>query len=303
MPEEQVGEVPEDVAEWLSCRAAETGRDPEEVLTRVVGTYRLLDEHEGRVRENGAMGVEPLDDSLEGVVPRLTDAEEHLDDTAEHLDGLAARLDQHESATESDIADLRERVIQVLQTARSKADADHDHESLDVRLTDAEVTVGSFEETVEALEQTVASVETELERLDEDVAGGFENFEAILGGLADSVDDDAGKLDSLAAAVVDLRSRVADLATARAQRTAAEELQAEANREGVGAADCAKCGGSVDVALLGTPHCPHCSGVFTGLSLGRRFFGRATLEVGDRPALTGESTATTDLSDLFDDDE
>lgn len=296
MPEEQVGGVPEDVAEWLSRRAAETDQEPEEVLTRAVGTYRLLDEHEGRVRENGETAVEPLDDRLEGVEPRLDDAEERLD-------GLAARLDQHESATESDVADLRERVIQVLQTAQSKADADHDHESLDARLADVEVTVGSLEETVEALEPTVASVETELERLDEDVAGGFENFEAILEGLADSIDDAAGKLDSLAAAAVDLRSRVADLDAARAQRTAAEELQAEANREGVGAADCEQCGGSVDVALLGTPRCPHCSGVFTGLSPGRRFFGRATLEVGDRPALTGESMAATDPNDLFEDDE
>lgn len=306
MPEEQVGEVPPELEAWLSDRAAETGRDQSEVLTRAVAAYRLLDDHEGELAENGAGPVAATADfdgaRLEDGGTRLDDAETHLASLEDDLDGLADRLDEHERETDSNVADLRERVVQVLDTARSKADADHDHGALDARLEDVEAALDGVESNVERLEATAESVEADLGALDEQVEGGFENFEAILEGLADAVDDAEGKLDALAGAVVDLRERAVALESAQAQRAAAEELQAEANREGVGVADCEQCGGSVDVALLGTPRCPHCSGVFTGLSPGRRFFGRATLTVGDRPALEGTASESNDPEAVFEDD-
>jgi chromosome segregation ATPase len=285
MPEEQAGGLPGELEAWLSHRTSETGRDAEEELARAVATYRLLDDHDERLTENGAgdgAGPASLDTRLDRVDGRLGE--------------LSTQLERHESATESHVTDLRERVIQVLQTAQSKADADHAHESLDTRLSDAETAVAD-------LETTLDSLSTDLTHLDQQVEGGFENFEVILEGLADSVDDAERKLDTLAGAIVDLRRQTAALEAADAQRTAAEALQAEANREGVGAADCEQCGGSVDVALLGGPRCPHCEAVFTGLDPGRRFFGRASLTVGDRPALEGGNVELTDPEDVFENDE
>lgn len=280
MPEEQVAGVSDELDAWLSERATETGRDRAEVLARAVATYRLLSENERSLRENGS-GADPLDD-------RLTD--------------LGDRVDRLERATEEDVADLRDRVVQVLETSQGKADADHDHEGLGERLSEAEAAVASLDGTTDSLDADLTALESALESLASQVDGGFENYEAILEGLADAVDDADAKLDALASAVVDLRERTAALEAADARRETVEELQAEANRLGVGVADCGECGFDVDVALLADPRCPQCATVFDGIDPGRRLFGRATLTVGERPALDGEALET-DPADVFEDDD
>lgn len=289
MPEEQGWGVSRELEAWLSHRASQVDRDPEEVLARAVATYRLLSEHDGRFAESGEGPADPVTDRLRSLDARLEAADDRTD-------GLADRLDDHEATTEENIADLRERVIQVLQTARGKADADHAHESLEGRVDDAAV-------AVDALGSSLDTVKTELAALDRQVDGGFENFEAILKGLADTVGEADGKLDTLANAVVSLRRRASELEGANARRNAVEDLQTEANRNGVGVADCEHCGGSVDIGLLGEPRCPHCASVLTGVSPGRRFLGRSTLTVGDRPALEGDAFEWTDPDDVFEDDE
>lgn len=288
MSNEQVGGVSEELDSWLSQRASETGHDPEEVLARAVATYRLLSETDASVRENGA-AVDPLDD---------------------RLDELGERLDRLESATDENVTDVRNRVVQVLKTAQSKADADHDHAELDARVADAEETLAAVEATVETADATLESLEPAYESLESDLAalenrvdGGFENYEAILEGLTDDLDDADSKLDTLASAVVDLRERTGRLEAADARREAVEDLQAEANRLGVGVADCEECGFDVDLGLLAQPRCPQCATVVDGIDPGRRFFGRATLTVGERPALEGGASESTVPEDVFEDGE
>ena len=282
MPEEQTEWVPEELDAWLSERASETGRDRDEVLARAVATYRRLSTTDRRLAENGAAVEDPLDERFDPLDDRLAD--------------LDARLVDLEKSTDADVQDLRERVVQVLQTARSKADADHDHAGLDERLADAAATTQSLADAVDSLA-------ADLSTLEERVDGGFENYEVILESLSATADELDGKAETLASAVVDLRRRTAELEAASARRDAVEELQAAANREGVGVADCEACGFEVDLGLLASPRCPRCASVFDGVSPGRRFFGRATMTVGERPALEAETTDPESPEDVFDGEE
>jgi len=266
MAEEQPQSLPAEIEEWLDDRAAESGRDRGDVLARAVATYRLLSEAESTT------DAEPLD---------------------QRLGELADRLDELEAATDDRVDDVRDRIVQV---ARSSADADHDHPELAERIEAAEA-AGN------ATEAELASMRRALAELDRQVEGGFDNYEAVLSTLADRADDTDDKLDTLAGAVVDLRQRVAALEAANARRSAVEELQRDANGRNVAAADCENCGKQVHIGLLAAPRCPHCETPFEAVEPGSWFLGSATLTVGDRPALTGESFEAETPAEVFAEDE
>jgi rubrerythrin len=266
MAEEQPQSLPAELGGWLEDRATETGRDRGEVLARAVATYRLLSMAED------ATDTQPLDRQIADLAERVAELEDDTDDRIE---------------------DVRDRVVQVMQIAKAKADPEHDHPELEERIEAVEQ-AGS--EDVETLRRAVAE-------LDRQVEGGFENYEAVLSSLADRADDSEEKLDKLAGAVVGLRKRVSELEAADARRQAVEELQADANRRNVGTADCEGCGKRVHVGLLSDPHCPHCGEPFVDVEPGSRFLGSATLVTGDQPALEGESFDPEPAEEVFTDDE
>ncbi|WP_079978704.1 hypothetical protein [Halolamina sediminis] len=266
MAEEQPQSLPTELDAWLDDRAAETGRDRGELLARAVATYRLLSQAED------ATDTEPLDRQVEELNDRVAAVEADVDDRVE---------------------DVRDRVVQVMQIAKAKADEEHDHPELAERIDEIE---DAGTDDVEALRRALAE-------LDRQVDGGFDNYEAVLSSLADRADDAEGKLDTLANAVVRLRRRVTELEAADARRSAVEELQAEANRRNVSAGDCAACDRQVHVGLLSAPRCPHCGEAFVDVEPGSRFFGSATLVTGDQPALTGESFDPETAEEVFDGDE
>ncbi|NHX36897.1 MULTISPECIES: hypothetical protein [Halolamina] len=265
MEEEQPQSLPTELDRWLDDRAAETGRERGEVLARAVATHRVLTDAED------ATDVPPLEQQL-----------------AE----LADRIDELEGETDDRIEDVRDRVVQVMQVAQSRAKADHDHPDLADRIDEVE----------RAEADEIAILRRALASLDRRVEGGFDNYEAVLASLADRADDAEGKLDRLASAVVDLRKRVTELEAADARREAVEELQADANRRNVGTADCENCGKRVHVGLLSEPRCPHCGESFVDVEPGSRFLGSATLVTGDQPALTGESFDPAPAEEVFSDD-
>lgn len=265
MAEEQPQSLPAELDGWLDDRAAETGQDRGDVLARAVATYRILSEAED------ATDTRPLDEQIEELTDRVAELEDDTDDRIE---------------------DVRDRVVQVMQTAKSKADPDHDHPDLAERI---EAVENAGADDTEALRRALAE-------LDRQVEGGFDNYEAVLSSLADRADDAEGKLDKLAGAVVGLRKRVTELEAADARRTAVEELQADANRRNVGTADCEACEKRVHVGLLSDPRCPHCGEPFVDVEPGSRFLGSATLVTGDQPALTGESFDP-DAAEVFAEDE
>lgn len=272
MAEEQPQWLPSELDQWLEERAAESDRDRDEVLAHAVATYRLISAAD-------STEMAPVD---------------------EQLDNLDDRLTALETDTEEQIEDVRDRVVQVMQVARSKTDPDHEHPELadhdHPELEAAIAAVDDFDEETTTLRRALAE-------LDQQVEGGFDNYEAVLSTLADRADDIDGKLDTLAGAVVDLRTRVTELKAADARRTAVEELQADANRRNVGAADCENCGKRVHIGLLSTPRCPHCEQMFADVEPGGRFFGSATLVSGDQPALTGDSIEPETPEGVFVEDE
>lgn len=264
MAEEQSPSLPAELDRWLEDRAAETGRDRQEVLARAVATYRLVSAAEAPT------DIQPLD---------------------EQVAELADRLDELEANTDDQIEDVRDRIVQVMQVAQSKADEGHEHPELAARIEEA----SDDGADVAALRRTLAE-------LDRQVEGGFDNYETVLSALADRADETEDKLDTLAGAVVDLRKRVTELEAATARRNAVEELQRDANRHNVGAADCANCGKRVHVGLLSAPRCPHCREAFEAVEPGGWFLGSATLVTGDQPALAGESFDPEATEEVFADD-
>jgi uncharacterized coiled-coil DUF342 family protein len=265
MAEEQASALPEELNQWLDDRVATTDQDRDEVLARAVATYRLLSEGDEALSEDA---VPPLDQQLAELDQRLDDVEE---DTNER------------------IQDVRDRVVQVLKTAKSKADADHDHPEL--------------AENVEEMEAELAEFRTEFDSLEERVDGGFENYETILSTLTDRADETDEKLDTLANAIIDLRKRAVELESASARRTAVEELQTDANLRGVETANCEACGETVRLGLLTEPRCPRCQEPFDGVEPGGRFLGAATITVGEQPALTGDSFEPEEPEEIFESDE
>lgn len=274
MSEEQVGGLPGELEAWLNDRSSQTGRSREEVLSRAIATYRLLSQADQHVRENGEGALDPLDE-------RLAD--------------LAQRLDALDAETQDKIEDVRSRVIQVMQTARSKADEGHTHEDLVSQVDDVEQSTAS-------LSNSLSGLEKELSELRKRVDGGFENYESILESLDDHTEELDEKVEKLAHAVVDLRGRVGELEAAHARRQAVEELQSAANRKGVRSADCGSCGATVHIGLLSDPRCPHCASVFDGVEPGGRFLGSATLTIGKRPALEGTAFEPAEPEAVFDDE-
>lgn len=277
--EEMAGEpeetLPDELRRWVDERAAASDDDPEEVLSRAVTLYRLVEDH-----ATSACDEMPPVDDIETELERLTDQVSALDDRLEAVeDGFDARvgtveedlsdrvgtveedLTDHVGALEEDfdekITDLRERVIQVKREADAKAPADHDHEELRARV----------------------------DRLGTRVDDGFENYEEVLTYLTDEAEGLDDKVTRLASVVVSLRERTARVERRVTRVDAVADLKESANRHGMRKAKCGACGGSVGVGLLTEPACPHCESGFVGVEPAGRLFGSGTLVTGNAPAL------------------
>lgn len=280
MAGEQVDALPDGLREWVHSRAEETDRSPADVLARATAAYRLLNDHEGNL------------DGLGGVA-----ADEERVDAAELLDRseAVAALDERVAALEDDldekIDDLRSRVVQVKRETDAKADAGHDHPDLRRAAETAEVPVGDAED-----------VRGDLDALEATFEEGFANYEEVLEYLTDATEELEGKANALASVAAEVRTRLGTLEAREASTRAAAELKDEANRLGVETATCGACGSKVSLGLLSAPECPNCGGTFEAVEGSRGFFGSATLTVGTRPALEGETADELDPEDSFEDD-
>lgn len=196
---------------------------------------------------------------------------------SERVDKVAADVDELQDDLDEHVADLRDRVVQVLHEVDGKAAADHSHPALASTLDDVAADVDAIDERTAALSDRVRTLE---ERLDEDLSE---------------------KLSTVAGAVVRLQRRLGSLEAAHAERETLADLLRAANRLGVRKADCANCEHTVRLALLPTPTCPHCESRFGGVEPKSGFFGNATLTIGDPPALEGD-VAPESGTELFEDE-
>lgn len=241
--------VSESLDEWLEERVESAGFDREELLRQLLAAYR-------EATETGDGSVEAI---VKSETARLAEKQETL-----------------EAEYREDLADVRERVVQVKRETDEKAPASHDHSDLREQATVAAAEADALQESVEDLHSRV-------ER-------GFDNYEEILEYLTETTDELETKVDTLAEAMLDVKERVESRDGRRAAREATDELATEANRLGVRTGNCEECGQSVDVALLSAPNCPHCASTFSGIEKNQGLsglFGTSTLRVGDRPALDG----------------
>lgn len=234
----------EELDRWVDRKAAELDADRAEVVERALAAYRVLEASGDALRSDAA-----------GAGAESTDLEARVSD-------LEADLDEK-------VTDLRERVIQIKREADRRAAESGEHPDSEGSTAPARAT-----DAVSDLGESLSTLESRVE-------AGFENYEGILEYLVDAADENEEKLDATATAVVDLRRRVSERERADAERAAAGELKRDANREGVTRADCEACGGSVALALLEAPYCPHCEETFDGVRArgGLLSFGPATLTV------------------------
>lgn len=255
MDEEPDDGLPSTLHDWVKERAAASGENPTDVLTRAVALYRLVDEHDGD-------GDDPPAADLDATLERLT----------EQVSDLDGRVETVEDDLEQKITDVRERVIQVKREADVKAPADHDHPTL--------------HERVEGVDQRLSDLETDVDSVGTRVDRGFENYEDVLSHLTDETEDLDRKLTRLASVVVSLRRRTATAERQLTRMDAVADLKETANRYGDAKAKCEQCGGSVAIGLLSEPTCPHCESGFVDVERSGRLFGAATLRTGKPPALT-----------------
>jgi chaperonin cofactor prefoldin len=256
--------LPDELRRWVDEQAAASDDDPQDVLSRAVTLYRLVEDH-----ATSACDEMPPVDDIETELERLTGQVSALDDRLEAVEdgfddrvGTAEedstdRLEALEEDFDEKITDLRERVIQVKREADAKAPADHDHEEL----------------------------RAWVDRLGTRVDGGFENYEEVLTYLTDETEDLDDKVTRLASVVVSLRERTARVERRVTRGDAVADLKESANRHGMRKAKCGACGGSVGVGLLTEPACPHCESGFVGVEPAGRLFGSGTLVTGSAPAL------------------
>jgi len=204
-----------------------------------------------------------------------------------------------EKAAEQD-ASPRDVLVRAIVAYRFlEGESEHLEGALDERFDDVETTIESIDARTDA---QLATLEEQIETVADRLDAGFDNYEAILEHLTEASDDFERKIDTLASVVSDLRVRTRTLEARERARAAAADLRREANRHGTATATCAACDAKVDLGLLSRPTCPHCESTFEAFEAGGRFFGSATLTVGERPALEGE-IADEAADPLFDDAE
>lgn len=167
------------------------------------------------------------------------------------------------SSYESDLREIRERVVQLKRETDAKAPASHDHDHLSARLD-------RVEGELEAIREDLRTVREVAEAADNRIDDGFDNYRELLERLLDRTETIERRLDTLGETVLSARER-------EDRRGRLATLTRTANREGVRTAICDDCEGTVDLGLLADPACPHCKVMFEELSVGRGLFGSATL--------------------------
>ena len=233
--------LPPPLEEWVDEHAASLDVDREELLVQVVSAYRAAADLDADAAGGGsAPDLETLREEVRAEV------ETQLADHDVDARAVDDRVDTLESEIEEDLKSVRNRVLQLRDALRSRADADHTHEEFD-RLAD---------------------------RLDDVAADATELSDDVSTQEAD-LDDVGAKLDTLARVVLELRDRMVDRGDDRTRQL--DRLRRTANRQDITDASCDSCGESISVPLLTDPACPHCDAELRDITTAGLIFTRGTL--------------------------
>jgi DNA repair exonuclease SbcCD ATPase subunit len=284
MPDESGGEVvatelPPDLVAWLDEHTAGTEYEPDELLGRLAAAYRAVEQDGDR----SAMA------------------------TSEEVDDLSSAVEAVQDDLDEKVADMRERIVQIKRETDAKAPGNHTHETIEARLTALEESVTELEDVpaeVAALERQVTELNTAVENFESDLSSfqerteaGFENYETVLEDLLDRTDRLKGRLQTLAETTGTLQEAIETSRGIEESREQVAALKREANRMGIGTADCEECGAALDVALLTEPACPACGETFEGVERRSNFLRSHTLATGSPPALEAGDAERVDVSE------
>jgi len=269
--------VPASVDEWLDAKAAELDVDRETVVVQLLAAYRAAGD-----LDDGTVGSVPVDveDEVRDVIakrlPDIVDAVaeriDHDDSEAEAIEdslradisSLQRDVDRVEDDLQTELEDVRERVIQVKRETDGKAPADHTHKEL---------------ATLGALSTEVSDLADRIDDLAAAVEGGAEERAAIddrVDDFLDRVEDTEERLRTVAWVVSDLRDNVE---STDVRSRALDGLKQAAVEADIDRAVCDSCEKPVEVALLTEPNCPHCEATVNDVEPGGRFFGKPRLTV------------------------
>ena len=240
--------LPPPLEEWVDEHAASLDVDREELLVQMVSAYRAAADLDGDAAGSGsAPDLETLREEVR------TEVETQLAGRDIDAGAVDDRVDALESEVEEDLKSVRNRVLQLRDALRSRADADHTHEEFD-RLADR---LDGVAADAAELSDDVSTLETDLNEV-------------------------GARLDTLARVVLELRDRTADRGDDRTHRL--DRLRRTANRRGITDASCDSCGESVSVPLLTDPACPHCDAELRDVTTAGLIFTRATLVGPETPS-------------------
>lgn len=244
--------LPAPLEAWLDERADELGVERAEVLVQLVSAYRASSE----------LGGDPVESLLEEGDAAGPDRGE--------VAALEDRLETLETTHGEDVEDVRNRVLQLRDAVRDRADETHDHDEFH----DLAERIDALASDIEDVGADVADMSDRVDRRDDRLA------------------DVESKLDRLAGAVLAIRDGTHGTGTAD---ESLEHIRATANRSGVLVADCCACGRAVQIPLLTRPACPHCETEFRDLDDSRSGLGR-WLDRG-KPKLVGADPPALESAD------
>lgn len=250
--------LPAPLEAWLDERADELGVERAEVLVQLVSAYRASSELVG----------DPVESLLdEGA--SLDEGDAAGPDRGE-VAALEDRLEALEATHGEDVEDVRNRVLQLRDAVRDRADETHDHDE--------------FHELAERIDALASDIE--------DVGADVTDMSDRVDRRDDRLADVESKLDRLAGAVLAIRDGTHGTGTAD---ESLEHILVTANRSGVQVADCCDCGRTVQIPLLTRPACPHCETEFRDLDDSRSGLGR-WLDRG-KPRLVGAAPPALESAD------
>jgi hypothetical protein len=265
--------LPPALDEWLAERAEDAGIDPGELLVQLAATYRAAAEDDDAVDE--------LANAVEGAA---TDAAtERVDD----------RLGAFRSSLDSQLQEIRRRIVQLKHESDEKAERGR-VDGLSTRLDGVEETLDGVDDSIGSIRDDVERLEGELRTLREtveesgatgpettgsaDAAGrpsGEHGDPVTDEGFDERLEDIESKLVRVARVVVEMHD---------GGRGTLHGLKRVAAREGVRAATCAECAGTVDIGLLPDATCPHCDVRFRELAVDPTGDEDARLEAAPDPS-------------------
>lgn len=280
-------DLPSDLHDWLEAQAETLDTDKNRLLVQLLVSYQAtIDDAEGvetQLESQVDDRVETvLDEQIEGTVKSILaeTLDEQIQSTVEERTRtivtdqiseatnstqrqLGNRINTVEEEFQSQLDDVRNRVIQVKNEADRKAPTDHTHDEF---------------ETLSTLEGRIESLESELQELRIEIDETLPEHGETIDRLETRLEETEERLQTVAWVTSDLR----DAVESGSGLEAVERIKRAAAKANISSAKCENCSNEVNLALLTDPECPHCSATVNNVDANPGWFRSPRLEVASQ---------------------